>query len=78
MSLSHYDVLGVEVTAAVEDIRRAYKRLAMKWHPDKNPGNEKVAEEKFKEINEVNCTGFRTDPSSLSPCPCLVSRHIKF
>lgn len=48
----YYKVLGVERTAAEQDIRRAYRKLAMQFHPDRNPGN-KTAEERFKEINEA-------------------------
>ncbi len=49
----YYKVLGVEKTATPEDIKRAYRKLALKHHPDKTKGN-KAAEEKFKEINEAN------------------------
>jgi len=48
----YYKVLGVEKTASAEEIRKAFRKLAMKYHPDKNPGN-KQAEEKFKELNEA-------------------------
>lgn len=48
----YYKLLEVDRTAAAEEISRAYKRLARKYHPDLNPGN-KQAEEKFKEINEA-------------------------
>ena len=48
----YYAVLGVAKTAAAEDIKRAYRKLARKWHPDVNPGDEK-AEERFKEISEA-------------------------
>jgi curved DNA-binding protein len=48
----YYKVLGVERNASEEDIRKAYRKLAMKFHPDRNP-NDKEAEERFKEINEA-------------------------
>ena len=48
-----YEVLGVSKTATDDEIRKAYKKLAIKWHPDKNPDNKTVAEEKFKEISEA-------------------------
>lgn len=48
----YYDVLGVSKTAEAQEIKKAYRKLAMKYHPDKNQGD-KEAEEKFKEINEA-------------------------
>lgn len=48
----YYKILGVDRNASDEEIKRAYRRLARKYHPDLNPGN-KEAEEKFKEINEA-------------------------
>ncbi len=48
----YYKILGVERTADAEDIKRAYRKLAMQYHPDRNP-NDKTAEDKFKEINEA-------------------------
>ncbi|MDE3181112.1 MAG: DnaJ domain-containing protein, partial [Acidobacteriota bacterium] len=48
----YYKTLGVEREAKPEAIRKAYRRLARKYHPDLNPGN-KSAEEKFKEITEA-------------------------
>ncbi len=49
----YYRILGVPEDASEEEIKRAFRRLAFKYHPDKNPGREKEAEEKFKEINEA-------------------------
>lgn len=48
----YYEVLGVPKTATVDDIKKAYRTLAKKYHPDLNPGD-KSAEEKFKEVNEA-------------------------
>ena len=48
----YYEVLGVDKSATADDIKRAYRKLAVKYHPDKNPGN-KEAEEKFKEAAEA-------------------------
>ena len=49
----YYAILGVSKTATEGEIKKAYKKLAMKWHPDKNRDNQKVAEVKFKEISEA-------------------------
>src|ERR1700716_3733281 len=49
----YYGLLGVKKTATAEEIRKAFRKLARKYHPDVNPGDKK-AEEKFKEISEAN------------------------
>ena len=49
----YYELLGVKKSASAEDIRKAFRKLARKYHPDVNPGD-KSAEEKFKAISEAN------------------------
>lgn len=49
----YYDILGVSKSAGDDDIKRAYRKLARKYHPDLNKDNPKAAEEKFKEVNEA-------------------------
>ena len=51
-SKDYYDILGIPRNASDDEIKKAFRQLAMKYHPDRNPGD-KVAEEKFKEINEA-------------------------
>ncbi len=53
MGLDYYRVLNVDRNADDEALRRAYKKGAMKWHPDRNRNNKEVAEKKFKEISEA-------------------------
>jgi curved DNA-binding protein CbpA len=49
----YYQILGVKKDAGSEDIKKAFRQLALRYHPDQNPGNPKESEEKFKEINEA-------------------------
>lgn len=51
--LRYYKILGIDKQSSVDDIKRAYRSLAKKHHPDKNPDNKEEAEKKFKEINEA-------------------------
>jgi molecular chaperone DnaJ len=57
MAKDFYEILGVKKTASEEEIKKAYRKLARKWHPDVNPGK-KEAEQKFKEISQAyDCLG---------------------
>ncbi|MBI1922087.1 MAG: J domain-containing protein [Geobacter sp.] len=51
-NIDYYEVLGLKKGATPDEIKKAYRKLAVKYHPDKNPGD-KAAEEKFKQINEA-------------------------
>ena len=51
MARDYYDILGLSKSASDSEIKSSYRKLAMKYHPDRNPGDKK-AEEKFKEISE--------------------------
>ncbi|KAF0917587.1 hypothetical protein E2562_020958 [Oryza meyeriana var. granulata] len=53
MGVDYYKVLGVNRGASDDDLKKAYRKLAMRWHPDKNPTNKKEAEAKFKQISEA-------------------------
>jgi curved DNA-binding protein len=53
MAKDYYRILGVPRNASDTEIKKAYRKLAMQYHPDRNPGKEKWANEKFKEINEA-------------------------
>jgi curved DNA-binding protein len=53
MAKDYYEILGVQRNASDGEIKKAYRKLAMQYHPDRNPGKEKWANEKFKEINEA-------------------------
>ncbi len=53
MAKDYYSILGVSKTATADEIKKAYRKLAVKYHPDKNPGDKK-AEENFKQVNEAH------------------------
>ncbi|KAM9630289.1 dnaJ homolog subfamily B member 2 isoform 1-T1 [Morphnus guianensis] len=51
--VDYYEALGVSRNATADDIKKAYRKAALKWHPDKNPDNKEYAEQRFKEIAEA-------------------------
>eukprot|EP00250_Pteridium_aquilinum_P018622 c24144_g4_i1 orf=2-361(-) len=53
MGVDYYEILKVGRNASEDDLKKAYKRLAMRWHPDKNPDTKDEAEAKFKKISEA-------------------------
>ncbi len=53
MAKDYYQILGVPRNASQEQIKKAYRKLAMQYHPDRNPGKEQWANDKFKEMNEA-------------------------
>ncbi|KAM7274745.1 hypothetical protein ACFE04_016611 [Oxalis oulophora] len=73
MGVDYYEVLKVDKSATDDDLKKSYRRLAMKWHPDKNPNDKKEAEAMFKEISEAyeaTCKPSRfTSTSSLLALP---------
>src|SRR5205085_11102501 len=60
----YYEILGVSKTASDTDLKSAYRKLAMKYHPDRNPGDH-AAEEKFKEAAEAYASLADTEKGSL-------------
>ena len=53
MANNYYQILGIDQDASAEEIKKAFRRLAMLYHPDRNPENTEEAGKKFKEINEA-------------------------
>eukprot|EP00163_Fabomonas_tropica_P027700 TRINITY_DN5410_c0_g1_i4.p2 TRINITY_DN5410_c0_g1~~TRINITY_DN5410_c0_g1_i4.p2 ORF type:complete len:144 (-),score=28.45 TRINITY_DN5410_c0_g1_i4:876-1307(-) len=52
-TFKYYDKLGLSKDATEAEVKKAYKKLALKWHPDKNPDKKELAEKKFSEISEA-------------------------
>ena len=51
--MDYYAILGIDRSASQSDIKKAYRKLALLWHPDKNTNNQDEANKKFKEISEA-------------------------
>ncbi|NWX72593.1 DNJB8 protein, partial [Alca torda] len=51
--VDYYKVLGLQKSASQDDVKKSYHKLALKWHPDKNPSNKEEAEKKFKAVAEA-------------------------
>ena len=71
----YYEVLGLNKGASESEIKSAFRKMAMKYHPDRNPGD-KEAEEKFKEVNEAY--GILSDPEKKSKVHTLPPHCICF
>ena len=74
MGVDYYKVLQVERGASDDELKKAYRKLAMKWHPDKNPSNKKEAEAKFKQISEAYEVRPRSLLAPIAPLICAGAR----
>lgn len=77
MGIDYYKVLLVDRSAKDDDLKKAYRKLAMKWHPDKNPNNKKEAEAKFKQISEAYDVKWESFPSNPKFAPCITCIFLK-
>ena len=64
----YYDLLGIKRNATESEVNKAYKKLAVKYHPDKNPGDKELAEENFKKVSEAYEVW--PDESERAPASC--------
>ena len=71
-SADYYEILGVARDANGDEVKRAYRRLAIKWHPDQNPGNDE-AEVRFKECAEAY--EVLSDPEKRAACTASMARR---
>lgn len=77
MGVDYYKLLQVDRSASDEDLKKAYRRLAMKWHPDKNPNNKKDAEAKFKQISEAYDVRILSTKNFLHAVPIAYGKKLK-
>lgn len=70
MGRDFYKILGVDRNVTEDDLKKAYKKNAMRWHPDRNPDNKEMAERKFKEIAEAYQVSLALFLCSHQSCLC--------
>ena len=76
MKTCHYEVLGVERDVDTDALKKAYKKAALRWHPDKNPNNAEEASNKFKEVSCFIRQSRRYDQdSTLAHYGCVLNCH---
>src|SRR5262249_17292597 len=75
MGVDYYKILGVDRNAKDDELKKAYRKLAMKWHPDKNPNHKKEAEAKFKQISEAYEVCFFDPLFSIFLTHCQTNTH---